>query len=287
MCYPWHPWAGRLVLVATTFTRAGRTMLRCRLTDEDRGPPLELPDWMFDRAVCGRMRLAPTPAVSTDHLLALRALLRGLGAATGDRVQERHRPTRPPGDADATPAPPEARPAGPVHPRRPARPGRLAGYHCPSRRPAVATIPGTDQHATYNGGGWAWGKTDYAANQRLISHRPMCRSFAAATDGLSNTALVGEKAMSPTYYAQAGWYWDEPYFAGGSDSTARKGVEVLRDSKGMDDRLTFRENWGAAHPSSTNFLFADGSVRGVAHGTAPNRVKALLTPAGGEVVAGD
>src|SRR6476659_8792190 len=69
-----------------------------------RGPPLELPDWLFDRAVCGRMRLTATPVASTESLLALRALLRAAGSATRDRdpVQERHRPTRNSGDADAT-----------------------------------------------------------------------------------------------------------------------------------------------------------------------------------------
>lgn len=163
----------------------------------------------------------------------------------------------------------------------------LEVYHCPTRRPPVATVPGSDQHATYNGGGWAWAKTDYAANQFLISNRPTCRPFAAITDGLSNTLMVGEKAMSLTYYTQTGWFWDEPCFTGGSDSTARKGTQVLRDSKDMDGGLTFRENWGAAHPAGTNFVFADGSVRAIAHETSPERVRALMTPAGGEVVAVD
>ncbi len=163
----------------------------------------------------------------------------------------------------------------------------VAVYHCPTRRPPTATVPGSDQHAAYNGGGWLWAKTDYAANQQVVPQRPVCRPFAAVTDGLSNTLLAGEKAMSPTYYAQAGWFWDEPYFTGGSDSTARKGVRVLRDSKGMDNDLTFRENWGSAHPGGTNFVFADGSVRGVVFATDQDHVRALMTPAGGEAVPSD
>jgi len=70
----------------------------------------------------------------------------------------------------------------------------------------------------------------------------------------------------------------------GQDGTARKGTQVLRDSKDMDEGLTFRENWGSAHPAGSSFAFADGSVRAVAHGTAQDRVQALMTPAGGEVV---
>ena len=93
-------------------------MLRCRLNDDDPAPSLELPDWMFDRATCGRMKLTTAPFVSAEHLLAVRTLLRAQGLATSrqDRVQERHRPTPSPGDADATPPPSEAQPARPVHP---------------------------------------------------------------------------------------------------------------------------------------------------------------------------
>jgi hypothetical protein len=146
VCYPWHPWAGRHVLVVSTFTRAGRAMLRCQLASDDRGPPLELPDWMFDRASCDRMRLAPSPVASADSLLALRVLLNGVGPTTEhrNRVQERHRPTSPSGDADASPA--TSPPARPVHPTTdPPELGRA-----PARGPsegANASRPATPGHA--------------------------------------------------------------------------------------------------------------------------------------------
>jgi prepilin-type N-terminal cleavage/methylation domain-containing protein len=37
-------------------------------------------------------------------------------------------------------------------------------YSCPSRRLALPQPAVNDQFGTYNGGGWNWGKTDYAAN---------------------------------------------------------------------------------------------------------------------------
>jgi prepilin-type N-terminal cleavage/methylation domain-containing protein len=46
-------------------------------------------------------------------------------------------------------------------------------YICPGRRAAVAVVPAAeDDYGIYGGGGWTWGKTDYACN-RLISRRAL------------------------------------------------------------------------------------------------------------------
>ncbi|MFL5243656.1 MAG: DUF1559 domain-containing protein [Gemmataceae bacterium] len=166
-------------------------------------------------------------------------------------------------------------------------------YACPSRRTADVQVPVADEYGTYNGGGWAWGKTDYAANAWAIPNRPMCLSLADFTDGTSSTMLVGEKAMMPKNYRSGTWYWDEPFFSGGLGGTQRgfgdpaqgQGVRILRDSPDMG--LSFQYNWGSAHTGGAQFLFADGSVHLIAHGTNPALVLALLTPAGGEVIAED
>ena len=161
VCYRWHPWTGRPVLVVSTFTRAGRTMLRCRLNDDDPTPPLELPDWMFDRVACGRMNLTTAPFVTLEHLLALRALLRGQSPAARhpNRVQERYRPINPTGDADANPTPPEARQARSVHPTSAATdldgtPARDPGQDA---RPVGSAAPGgsrsSARHRNRQGGG--------------------------------------------------------------------------------------------------------------------------------------
>ncbi|MGL4552847.1 MAG: DUF1559 domain-containing protein [Gemmataceae bacterium] len=153
-------------------------------------------------------------------------------------------------------------------------------YACPSRRPAVALVPEEDARGRYEAGGWAWGKTDYAANARLVSNRPACRPLAHVRDGASNTLMVGEKALDLDYALTGSWYWDEPYFSGGSDSTARKGVGLVRDARGSF--LSIRENWGGPHPGGVQFVLVDGSARTVAFTTGPSFLTALLTPDGGE-----
>jgi prepilin-type N-terminal cleavage/methylation domain-containing protein/prepilin-type processing-associated H-X9-DG protein len=152
-------------------------------------------------------------------------------------------------------------------------------YICPSRRIAEAKPAANDSYGVYNGGGWPWGKTDYAANVLLVPDRPRCLSIANITDGTSNTLLAGEKAMDPQDYATGTWFWDEPFFLGGSGGTQRPGSEVLRDTKGV----LFQGNWGSAHPGGAQFVFADGSVRPARFGTPSTTVQALMTPAGGEV----
>lgn len=156
-------------------------------------------------------------------------------------------------------------------------------YACPARRAAVAQPAVADDHGFYSGGGWVWGKTDYAANLLVIANRPVCRHLAEITDGLAFTVLVGEKSMCPRYYTTGTWFWDEPFFTGGSEGTARQGTRVLRDAWDLDQGLQFRDNWGAVHPAGANFVFGDGSVRLIRHGTPEASVRAVLTPAGGEV----
>ena len=155
-------------------------------------------------------------------------------------------------------------------------------YICPGRRSDASQAAVDDARGIYNGGGWLWGKSDYAANARIIPNRPApCWSIPDVVDGTSHTILAGEKAMDSLLYTSGTWYWDEPYFLGGSDSTSRKGTSVLRDAPGI--ALQARENWGAAHSAGAQFVFADGSVHLIPFNTAPAIVYALLTPAGGEV----
>jgi prepilin-type N-terminal cleavage/methylation domain-containing protein/prepilin-type processing-associated H-X9-DG protein len=160
-------------------------------------------------------------------------------------------------------------------------------YFCPSRRLLPPLAPVNDERGIYNGGGWAWAKADYAANALVVPNRPRdraasCLNLQALTDGAAHTVLAGEKAMDARSYQAAGWWWDEPFFLGGSDSTSRKGSQVLRDAPGV--ALQTRENWGSAHPGGAQFVFADGSVRPVPYSTPPAVVRALMTPSSGEVV---
>ena len=162
-------------------------------------------------------------------------------------------------------------------------------YFCPSRRRPAARPAHDDQYGIYQGGGWAWAPIDYAANALVIPNRPVCLRIADIVDGTSHTVLIGEKSLNPQNYQTGTWYWDEPFFTGGSGGTQRgfgfapgEGVTILRDDRSMG--LTFRYNWGSAHRAGAQFLFADGSVRQLDYGTPPATVEALLTPSGGEFV---
>jgi hypothetical protein len=156
----------------------------------------------------------------------------------------------------------------------------LTLYICPNRRMALAQPPADDEYGSYQGGGWPWGKTDYAANGMVVPLRPRCLRLADIRDGTSQTLLVGEKAMDPRNYATGTWYWDEPFFTGGSGGTHRFGTEVLQDAL----KVSFLDNWGSPHIAGAQFVACDGSVRVIPHGLLADTMRALLTPAGGEVV---
>jgi prepilin-type N-terminal cleavage/methylation domain-containing protein/prepilin-type processing-associated H-X9-DG protein len=154
-------------------------------------------------------------------------------------------------------------------------------YICPSRRVAQAeTVVAEDGFGIYNGCGWTWGKTDYASNGLVILDRPGCLNMAALTDGTSQTILIGEKAFDPKVQVPGTWYYDEPFFTGGSGGTTRWKSGIFRDGAGVD----IKGNWGSAHSSGVNLVFADGSVHQVSFSTPDNVVLALMTPSGGEVI---
>ena len=62
-------------------------------------------------------------------------------------------------------------------------------------------------------------------------------SIAGVTDGTSHTLLAGEKAVDPVYALSGSWYWDEPFYLGGSFSTSRKGNGLVpRPAGGLSRR---------------------------------------------------
>jgi len=60
--YRWHPWHGQLVLIRGETRRAGCVVLLCVRDELQKLPALEIPEWMFDRHVCGQRKLPELPA---------------------------------------------------------------------------------------------------------------------------------------------------------------------------------------------------------------------------------
>ncbi|HLN32205.1 MAG TPA: DUF1559 domain-containing protein [Gemmataceae bacterium] len=151
-------------------------------------------------------------------------------------------------------------------------------YICPSRRGYGAQVPMNDDHGEYEGGGWPWGKTDYAANALLVLNRPYCLPLAFIKDGTSGTILVGEKRVAVEDYSTGTWFFDEPFFTGGSAGTVRYDSALIPDTT----MSPFHFTWGAAHAGGVQFVFADGSVHLLSYGMSQTSLMALTTPNGGE-----
>jgi len=81
--------------------KQGQGLCRCRLEGSQRVKPLEVAQWMLDRATCRGMRLVSEPQVACGDLLRLKELLRS-AAGDGDRIvrENQHRSLIGKGDAD-------------------------------------------------------------------------------------------------------------------------------------------------------------------------------------------
>ena len=124
-----------------------------------------------------------------------------------------------------------------------------------------------------------------------------------ATDGTSNTLLVGERP--PSHDFQFGWWYagtgqrspTTGQFTGSADlvlgvrepnlqpvtaGSCGPGNYPFVPARGFNDPCGMFHFW-SPHPGGANFLFADGSVRFLSYG-ADSVMPALATRAGGEAV---
>ena len=173
-------------------------------------------------------------------------------------------------------------------------------FHMPSRRsPAIVPVPPID--AVYpgwtysDGGAGSSARTDYAANELVCnttySGWGNVTKASGILDGLSNTILIGEKAMSQTAHTLGVVYWDEPWILGGNGGVGRCGDEFYSDASldEFPDRASgagWSEendscgggNWGAPG-AVVHLAFADGSVHAFSMSTDKVLIRKLIRPA--------
>ncbi len=104
--YPWHPWHSRSVWIVETLSTESRAVFHC-VTEP--GAPglakraLAIPQWMFDAAVCHRVRMEAMPNVSARALQELRRLLSASRTPAPEVMLEgQHRSLSHEGGADAS-----------------------------------------------------------------------------------------------------------------------------------------------------------------------------------------
>ena len=150
------------------------------------------------------------------------------------------------------------------------------------------------QAALYNGKA----KIDYAGNagsaddpekpgdDGILSEKKI--SFAAITDGSSNTLMAGMKGLRTTEYLTGKGKGDSgSCWTGGTIDTLRTSNAdkrpPLRDVNNEDHDRGF----GGPGANGINFAFCDGSVREIRYTIKPAVFQAIITRDGGEVVPND
>ncbi|PHR96479.1 MAG: prepilin-type cleavage/methylation domain-containing protein [Blastopirellula sp.] len=163
----------------------------------------------------------------------------------------------------------------------------IAGYYCPSRRPAIAHPENNDwyrcntQKLTLSDKRrHEFAQTDYAASnsdrdgvlsrptnsgcngstptQPKDNHKQWEITMSAITDGTSNTLMVGEKRLATQNLGKYQGDDNEGYTSGWDHdvlrSTRRQPLPDPRTGNGAN-------RFGSSHPGGFNALLVDGSVR--------------------------
>jgi prepilin-type processing-associated H-X9-DG protein len=111
------------------------------------------------------------------------------------------------------------------------------------------------------------------------------------TDGTSNTVMFGEKSIRPN--SLRGKNEDRSVFSGVRNTHRRMmgqapdGTQRPLLPPNNQTIPNANNSFGGPHPGLTNFVFVDGSVRGVKNSAGIPTLTALATRAGGEVAGED
>jgi prepilin-type N-terminal cleavage/methylation domain-containing protein len=130
--------------------------------------------------------------------------------------------------------------------------------------------------------------TDGSGNPVINSWRGQL-NLLSITDGTSNTFLFGEKHVRPN--SLRGKNEDRSVFGGQNNSVRRMAgiapngdVRPLSPANNQSGALA-NTTFGGPHPTLCQFVFCDGSVRGLPLSTDLQTLTALSTRAGNEVVS--
>ncbi len=175
---------------------------------------------------------------------------------------------------------------------------QITGLVCPSRRIGGVSLdepfPGAvGDYATATAGGIntpAYFSSFQATGAMLIysdtnaANRITKVRFEEVTDGLTNTAFIGEKHVPRDLYGRLSGGDSSTYNADYAHGTRILGPEHPLAQSPKDP---FKWQFGSSHPGVCLFLFGDGGVRPIATSAKPEVLYAIGTRAGGEVVTVD
>jgi prepilin-type N-terminal cleavage/methylation domain-containing protein len=115
---------------------------------------------------------------------------------------------------------------------------------------------------------------------------PGLETFASIIDGTSNTVVVGER--STRTHISRGTFWADSFNLYNLSGAYNQSATLLNDYDLCltiaSDQAQCKYGWGSFHPSTINFLFGDGGVRGVRTTIDMKIFTYMATIAGGEII---
>ncbi len=182
---------------------------------------------------------------------------------------------------------------------------RASTFNCPTRGPRTVTTFGAGavwQTCDYcplmlsvtatNTGvatGWSWSLSTWTGmiipklrNPTLLPQRGVISrtTFGAVTDGLSFTAMFGEKHYGKDWLGNTSRDWPVMPFISGDRCVRSTGFPLTKSPREQAKPAQFQ--FGSWHPSACQFCFGDTSIKRVKNFTAVLSLTRMTTRAGGE-----
>ncbi len=127
-------------------------------------------------------------------------------------------------------------------------------FLCPARgnRKPARTVD--DDYGSYQSAGYAWSKSDFAL---VDSFQGITMQNVDQLRGFDSAMAIGERSFNPRTQLPTSWNWDEPIFAGGAPSLARKHYLLVPDGP----EANYEGTWGSAHYNGVHFAAVSGRVQ--------------------------